>query len=124
MANVEIYIESPELEELVVWVEEKLSAATLISEDDDLLVIEGKYKGSEVPVVIQRSVEDGPFVGVWFDAEKTPWETDAECAHEAHKRFNLTVQCDPGDAYPQPDQFLQIKEGVESIVTIDLPPED
>lgn len=119
MANVEIYIENPNLDQVVSWVNQKLTSVLLEHEDYEAIHLEGKYKGRKVPVIIQKRVEDLPLVGVWFNAEFTPWETDRDCALEAFKEFNLPVQCDPGEEYTQPNEFLQIDKDGERIITIE-----
>lgn len=120
MADVEIYIESPKIEEVTSWLEEILDEVSLGAEDDETLLVEGNYLGKKLPVIVQKVVEDGPFVGIWFNSESTPWNSDCECAREAFDYFGKTVQCDPGEKYPLPNQFFQISKSGEEIVQIDL----
>ncbi|MCO7222783.1 hypothetical protein [Pleionea sp. CnH1-48] len=118
MADTEVYIESVDLDELVTWIEDKIGTVKKIAEDDELLVYHGKAGGEVLPIFIQKNVEDGAFVGVWFNSIYAPWETDAECARELHQRFGKSVQCDPGDEVKGQDMFLEISADGEQLVKL------
>ena len=118
MANVEIYPDSPKIEEVIAWVRSVLEESVFNFEDDEMILMEGEYGGVTVPVVIQKKVEDGPFVGVWFNADHTPWGDDRACAPDAWQHFQVAVQCDPGDEFPEPDQFLQIDKNGEWVIRL------
>lgn len=118
MADVEIYIENPDIDTLIGWVENFLENPLTTQQDDDIITVVGNYQKAIIPVIIQLNIEDGPFVGVWFNSEEAPWKSDADCAREAFKFFDTTIQCDPGDEYPDDNQFLEISESGEAIIRI------
>jgi len=118
MANVEIYLEGVDLEAIVGWVKAKLSASYIQMEDDDMILLEGEFDDCVVPVVVQKNVEGDTLTGVWFNAETTPWCSDADCAREAFSYFGWAVQCDPGPEYPEDNQFLRISDDGETLIEI------
>ena len=118
MANVEIYIEAPTLEDVESWLVGKFGKLNVMGEDEEVKVFHGQLNGDVFPIILQKVVEDGPFVGVWFNSVYAPWEDDIACAREAFSHFQKTVQCDPGDQVKGQDQFFQIDQNGESIISL------
>ncbi len=118
MPNVEIYIEDVEEVSLMEWISSVLEEVAEVQREDDMVILSGVYEKSVIPVIVQKNVEDLNLTGVWFNSEVTPWASDMDCAREAHRALRKTVQCDPGDDYPHPDQFMEISENGERLLTI------
>jgi len=121
MADIEIYIREPVLKRVLGWIKSNLGPIEELTVDKSQKGVR-MYKTLEyqptIPIVIQAGIEGGPYVGVWFDADKTPWETDVDCARDAFSAFGLPVQCDPGAEYENQDDFFRIDAGGESIVRL------
>jgi hypothetical protein len=121
---IEIYVRDCPPERLIAWPEsivdplapaEPAGAATV-------------YPSRIGPVVVTPRMEDGPFLGVWFNGPDCPWATDADCARQAAQELGCGVRFCPGRPPPEgppwaSDQFLEISGREEKIVTWQVPDE-
>lgn len=118
MADCEIYLQNPDMTAMVEWIEKSVGDMDWISENDDMVVFHAQAGGDTLPIIVQKSVEDSDFVGIWFNSVHAPWESDADCGRDAHKTLNCMVQCDPGDKVKGADKFLQIDADGETLITL------
>ncbi|GAB3105895.1 hypothetical protein G8770_08430 [Aestuariicella hydrocarbonica] len=121
MKDIEIYIREPVLKRVLGWIKGVLGPLEELPVDKSQKGVR-MYRAQEqqppIPIVVQTGIEGGPYVGIWFDSDKTPWESDVECAREAFAAFGLPVQCDPGPEYDNQDDFFRIDEAGEQIVRL------
>jgi len=121
MADIEIYIREPVLKRVLGWIKSNLGPIEELAVDKSQKGVR-MYKTLEflptISIVIQAGIEGGPYVGIWFDADKTPWNTDVDCARDAFAAFGLPVQCDPGVEHENQDDFFRIDAAGESIVRL------
>ncbi len=123
MQDIEIYIREPVLKRVLGWIQSELGPL------EEVEVKKGQkgvrmFRTTEctaqhpkpIPILIQTGVEGGPYVGVWFDSDCTPWQSDVDCARAAFAAFGLPVQCDPGPEYEDQDDFFRIDDSGEKIV--------
>lgn len=118
LMEVEIYVEESSLDDVLVWAESYFSAFSLKLTEKDMFIYEGVYQGIPIPITVQEVPDNPPCIGVWFNAESTPWGSNIECARDAYKSLGGSILCDPGDEYPLPDQFLRISAKGERIVRV------
>lgn len=118
MADCEIFIENPDMTQLVDWIEARVGEMDWISENPELVVFHAKTGEDTLPILIHKQVEDTQFVSVWFNSTQAPWKSDADCARDAFKTLNCTVQCDPGDKIKGEQVFLEITEAGENLVNL------
>lgn len=119
MSDIEIYIREPVLKRVLGWIKSKLGPIEELPVDQsqqDVRMFRTTEHQPSVPIMIQSSIEGGPYVGIWFDSSATPWSTDVDCARDAFEAFGLPVQCDPGPSHEDQDDFFRIDSSGESIV--------
>jgi len=118
--DIEIYIRSCPREKILAWISRVLGPLEKKHEDTDQTIYHCNHHGHIVPVVITDGIAAGPFTGVWFNSDETPWAHDVECAREIHLKTGCTVRCDPCGVYtqvdPYSDVFLQISDMKEELI--------
>ena len=72
--DVEIYAKRVPISDIIEWLKLYFS------------IDEQKTAGSE-------NVAKGGYTSIWFDSSSTPWQTDEECAQEAHNYFQVEIRC-------------------------------
>lgn len=121
MKDIEIYIREPVLKRVLGWIKSVLGPLEELPVDKSQRGVR-MFRTTEhqppIPIIIHAGIEDGPYVGIWFDSDKTPWESDVACAREAYAAFGLPVQCDPGPEYEDQDDFFRIDAQGERIVRL------
>lgn len=115
--EIEVYLRDCPTERLVAWLRAVIGPLEDPVEAGAAIV----YPSAIGAVVVTPCIEDGPFVGVWFNTNRSPWTTDVDCARQAARELVCTVRCDPGQHYPDvpgwvSDVFLEISGGVEKLV--------
>lgn len=121
MSDIEIYIREPVIKRVLGWLKGVLGPLEELPVDrsqPDVRMFHTLEHEPMIPVVIQSAIEGGPYVGVWFDSDQTPWQSDVECAKQAFEAFGLPVQCDPGPDYDNQDDFFRIDSEGERIVRL------
>ncbi len=116
--DIEIYVRGCSTERLVAWLESVVGPLGPLEAAGAAIV----YPSRIGPVVLTPRIKGGPFVSVWFNSPNTPWATDVDCARQVARELCCVVRCDPGLHFPEAplwasDQFLDIADGVEKIVT-------
>jgi len=121
MQDIEIYIREPSIKRLLGWLKSELGRVDECPPNQgqkNVQVYRAVDTEPAIPIIIQLSVEGGPFVGVWFDSDKTPWQSDIECARAAFTAFGLPVMCDPGPEHDNQDDFYRIDAHGEQLVRL------
>jgi len=118
MADCEIYLQNPDMETMMTWVEARVGDMDWISENKDMVVFHAQASGDTLPIIIQKNIEDTDFIGIWFNSVHAPWDTDADCARDAFLALNCTLQCDPGETIKGKNKFLQIDINGENLIEI------
>ena len=117
-SEIEIYVNDCPRARLDAWIESLIGPLGEPEIIGDALC----YQSAIGPVVVTPKIEGGSFIGVWFNSPRTPWATDLDCARDAAQVLGCTVRCCPGQHYPEvptwaSDQFVEIVNGVEKVVT-------
>jgi hypothetical protein len=115
--EIEIYLRDCPSERLVEWLRSVVGPL----KDPVKVGAAVVYPSAVGSVVVTPNIEDGPFVGVWFNTHSSPWGTDVECARQAARELACTVRCCPGQDFPEvpfwvSDTFLEISGGVEQLI--------
>ena len=115
--EIEVYLRDCPTERLVAWLRAVIGPLEDPVEAGAAIV----YPSAIGAVVVTPCIEDGPFVGVWFNTNRSPWTTDVDCARQAARELVCTVRCDPGQHFPEvprwvSDVFLEISGVVEKLV--------
>lgn len=112
--EIEIYLRDCPSERLLSWLDSKIGQLGQAEEAGAAAI----YQTTSGAIVVTPNVEDGPFVGVWFNLPDTPWRSDVECARQAARELGCVVRCCPGREFPAvpawaQDVFLEIAEATE-----------
>ena len=123
--DIDIYVRDCPIERLITWLESVVGPLAS-AEDAGAATV---YPSRIGPVIVTPGIEDGPFVGVWFNSPNSPWATDVDCARQVAWELGCVVRCCPGEHFPEvpwwaSDQFLEIVGGVEQIVTWECAEQD
>jgi hypothetical protein len=115
--DIEIYVRDCPPERLVAWLGRVVGPVGPAEEAGSALV----YPSRVGAVVVRPDIEDGPFVGVWFNTPDSPWGSDVACARQAAQELGCTVRCDPGEHSSEvhwaSDVFLEISGDEEKLIT-------
>ncbi|MBB1485109.1 hypothetical protein [Oceanospirillum sediminis] len=105
--DIEIYVNDPELEQIVQWLNEVFASVEepVRLDKRTLLYKTINADGKEIPVnVVEKAA--GKYWSVWFDSPESPWATDIDCARAAFAYFNTTIRCSVGSW--EPDQPMDL----------------
>lgn len=69
----------------------------------------------EIPVLL---IVQGAWTSVWFNSDRTPWESDLACAQAAAQTLGTRARCTDGGWHEgdDPDQFLEVAENRVSTI--------
>ncbi len=116
LRDVEVYLRDCPIGRAVTWVRANVGPLDGPLDGGGSVI----YHLTAGAVILTPGVEDGQFLGVWFNTADRPWATDAECARAAAAALSCVVRCDPGSSYPdvhpQSDVFLEIDGTSERLV--------
>ena len=74
-------------------------------------------RGSETTeCLIVLNAAKGGYTSVWFKSNHTSWETDLDCARDAHKFMEKEVRCSSGSWSSEEGGWLKINKQGESKV--------
>lgn len=91
--DIEIYIKRAEPARVIAWLENKFGVLAQ-REQGNTITCELDDNAGEC-VIVENAVKGG-YTSVWFKTAHTPWQTDRDCAIEAHETFGLEVRCSVG----------------------------
>jgi len=115
-SDIEIFVRDCSIERVRAWARTRVGPIG-DAQDDGAATI---YLTSCGPMIATPSIENGPFMSVWFNSTRTPWATDVDCARDVARELECTVRCDPGQHYPdvppESSTFLEIAAGQERLV--------
>ena len=90
--DVEIYAKRVSINHIIEWIrlyfsidEQKTVGSTL--------KLKLTRDGSAITCTIAENIAKGGYTSIWFDSSCTPWQTDEECAKEAHNYFQVEIRC-------------------------------
>lgn len=116
-SQIEIYVRDCSIAEVLAWAGSRLGRVGTPEAAGDATV----YETSCGPLIVTPAIEGGPFVSLWFNTPRTPWETDLDCARDAARELGCPVRCDPGPHYPgvtnRPSTFVEVLGNSENLVT-------
>ncbi|MCA9314834.1 MAG: hypothetical protein KDB73_05035 [Planctomycetes bacterium] len=120
-ADVEVYVRDCPLERALDWARSSLGALRGPFHMDTTTAYQ--LESGEGAVVFTPSIEDGPFMSVWFNTPSRPWDTDVECARAAVAALACVVRCDPGESIPgvspHSDMWLELDGNGERVILWD-----
>lgn len=113
--DIEIYLPTEDSQQIIDWLASVFEQLEVTHRGN-----KGNLRGS---AVLKGSTTEfmwlpraeGNFGSLWFKQNNTPWDTDLDCARQAHQELELSVRCAPAgwqDGEPE-DLWVQIKNGRE-----------
>jgi len=121
MQDIEVYIREPVIRRVLGWLSSELGEleeVTAANAKPGVRSFRAVEQSPSIPIMINQAVEGSAYTGIWFNADNTPWASDADCARAAYKAFSLPVQCDPGPEHNGQDEFLRIDDQGERLVVL------
>lgn len=94
MGGIEIIVRDCSLERIEEWIAGVAGPLHGPTEAGSVLV----YETSLGTTILAPGMANG--IGVWFNAVRLPWASDADCARQATRELGCVVWCDPGNEYP------------------------
>lgn len=114
--EIEIFVRDCAERRLLEWAGTKLGPLSGPHDDGTLI----SYDSPRGPVAVIYDIEGGPFLGLWFNTPRTPWERDVDCAREAARDLGCTVRCKPEspplEGHAERDMFVEISGSSERLV--------
>lgn len=92
--DIEIYLKEDFLDELTTWLEQQVGRVELGPWSGNTR--RGTLHGEPaVPLMIVRKAA-GKWASIWFESDRTPWETDLDCARAVASGIDHEVRCSIG----------------------------
>lgn len=92
--DIEIYLKEDFLDDLTAWLDQQVGRVEL-----------GPWSGTTrrgtlhgdcaIPLMIVRKAA-GKWASVWFESDRTPWDTDLDCARAVASGIDREVRCSIG----------------------------
>lgn len=118
--DIEIYLLSCPNEKIIAWLENHFSILEQKQLNAEMLALTISDGTNKIKVQILEQAAGKRFTSVWFDSNKTPWESDIDCARDAYKHLNCEIRCnaagwqETGDE--DPDQWWHINQYEEGLL--------
>ena len=87
---VEIFIRDIEVDASIRWLESSLGRLVEIDVSDDIHYLRTEHE--ETRVVVTPHMEDGPFLGLYVNGPKPPWESSTQLAVTCAEELGKTVR--------------------------------
>lgn len=110
--DIEIYVLSCPTEKIIDWLSTEFQVVTAPLCKDLTTKLWIGYQQQEIEVTILEKAAGKRFTSIWFNSDKTPWATDAECAQHAYQALQHEIRCnfqgwqESGDQ--DPDQWWRV----------------
>lgn len=109
--DIEIYVLSCPTDSIIQWLSNRFKASEVHSNGLNTSLTLSTDKAL-IPVTIIEQAAGKRFTSIWFDSEHTPWETDVDCAKDAHAALGCEVRCNyqgwQESGEEDPDQWWRI----------------
>ena len=93
--DIEIYLKKIETPAVLDWLAKFFEVIATKEVGESLKVTLTTNQQKLNCTIIERAVKGG-YTSVWFEKNRTPWETDEECAQAAYSHFEAEVRCSNG----------------------------
>ena len=116
--DIEIYVESKELETMINWLGTQLGEFQVRSQSKKGCKFRFTHDGADGEGMIVLNAGRTGFTSIWLNTRTTPWTDDVDFARAAHAALGATVRCNEsawskGD---DPDRWLQIDDKGENVI--------
>ncbi|AQZ93300.1 hypothetical protein ACFSB1_11530 [Halopseudomonas phragmitis] len=106
--DIEIYLREDHLPALLDW----LASLGQLQQTSTSGRASLELDGVRIPVLIVRKAA-GKWASIWFDSDRTPWATDADCARAVFAAIGQEVRCSVGgwsedDGEDDADRWLKV----------------
>jgi hypothetical protein len=118
MNEIEIYIESASVEEVIEWLIEYFFVDSKKEIDHGLFKLNCKYQEKHFTVTVNLGVEE-KYTSVWLRQPTKIWSSTIDCAAEASRFLSKPVLCEPEKNNEVPSLFLRIFQGREELINIE-----
>lgn len=116
--DIEIYLREEHLDALTEWLDSQVGKLQLKPWNE--LTRRGVLTLDDTPVammIVRKAA--GKWASIWFDSDRTPWETDLECAHAIQAGIGQEVRCSVGgwseeQTDDNPDRWMKVTAEGES----------
>ncbi len=118
--DIEIYLMKQPVDAILEWLNDCFDSCSEPDIKGRSTNLEVVYTGQTIPVNIVENAAGKAWTSIWFDADSTPWQCDAECARDAHKALRARVRCNASfwqEFAGNTDEWLEISEhGSEKLI--------
>lgn len=116
--DIEIYVESSELEAMILWLSQHMEGFQIRSHSKKGCKFRFSHEGRGGEGMIVLNAGRTGFTSIWLNTRSTPWKDDVDFARAAFAALGATVRCNEsawskGD---DPDRWLQIDSKGEKII--------
>jgi len=116
--DIEIYVESNDLEAMIAWLSSQLESYKVRSQSKKGCKFQFTHQGESGQGMIVLNAGRTGFTSIWLNTRKTPWQDDMDFGRAAFAALGATVRCNEsawskGD---DPDRWLQIDKKGETII--------
>ncbi|MBJ7550702.1 hypothetical protein [Marinomonas ostreistagni] len=112
--DIEIYLLSCPTDRIIRWLEQDFSVNEVRTSSDASIKVTLTFNGHSIPVTILEKAAGKRFTSIWFDSDRTPWESDMDCARYAFEKLNCEVRCNyqgwQEDGQDDPDLWWRIND--------------
>lgn len=93
--DIEVYIKDISVDAIINWLNDIFEDVLVQGEHDKTpLTLECKLKGTEIILAtIFTSAAGKLYTSLWFQSDKTPWNTDLDCAIQLVEALGSEVRC-------------------------------
>ncbi|MEO9653751.1 hypothetical protein [Marinomonas sp.] len=110
--DIEIYVLSCPTDRIIDWLTNEFFVVQSPSTQGLCTKLWIKHNEADIEVTILEQAAGKRFTSIWFNSDKTPWATDADCAQHAYQALQHEIRCnfqgweEAGDQ--DPDQWWRV----------------